>query len=102
MTPAETDQILGKPDSVRREMIDGIEIEVRVHQRFLGSRMDMTSPTLEEEPWIDPITNELKQLKVPSSTPQRTDQIEEITLYFSSGQLAEVRSSTFTRRSFSQ
>lgn len=90
MTPAQVEALLGKPAEVKApDVKSNVDIEVWVYRRNVGSRVDAVAPTMMEEPWVDPLTGILYYLERPQSSERRVDFIEELHLYFASGQLTE-------------
>jgi hypothetical protein len=101
MKPAEIEAVMGTPTSVETRVVDGVEIVVWTYERPRATRVNLVAATMEEVPWVDPITGELRYLREPGATPERIRETEVITLFLASGQLAEVRRDTTQERSFS-
>jgi len=89
MTPDQVQALLGTPTEVNVAEPSAANIAVWIYRRHIGSRVDAVAPTMVSEPWIDPITSQLFYIESPEASERRVDFIEELTLYFASGQLTE-------------
>jgi hypothetical protein len=89
MTMSQVQALIGKPAEIRSPERTNSPVEVWVYHRKIGARVDAVAPTVTEEPWIDPITNQLFYLESPEASERRVEFIEELTLYFASGLLTE-------------
>jgi hypothetical protein len=60
MTPAQIEAIMGKPAETRDVASNGTTINVWIYRRTIESRVEGIAPTMNEVPWVDPITGELR------------------------------------------
>lgn len=101
MTPEQVRAILGEPAEVQVPQVsNNIDIVVWVYRRNAGSRVDSVAPTIMMEPWVDPLTGILYNLERPNPSERRVDFIEELHLYFASGELSEAKRSILREYKF--
>jgi len=100
MTGEKIQQVMGKPLEVRRTTVAGHDGEVWVYRRPIDTRVSEVAARIVEEPWIDPITGELKYLPEPAYNQQRVELIEETRVFLSEGRLVEVKRSVYRERRF--
>jgi len=101
MKAAEIEVLMGKPAEIRKFPSESGDVVVWIYHRELPARVETVAPTVSEVPWVDPITGELKAEIVPQTSEQRTERIEEISVYLAGDVLAEVRRTVRHHRSFS-
>jgi outer membrane protein assembly factor BamE (lipoprotein component of BamABCDE complex) len=95
MTSSQVELIMGKPQKVR-ESRHG---QFWTYERQIATRVDPVSARVVQEPWIDPITNEMKSIPVPIQGLQRTYWIETVEMEIVDGGVASLERSVTSRRS---
>lgn len=101
MAAPQVEGIMGKPSAVKRVAHAEADSERWIYRRELGSTVDFVSPKIFLEPWIDPITNEMKMLPVPLQSVQRTDWFEVVEVEFVAGSVTSIERMIDDRRGFS-
>ena len=92
---------LGEPQSVNASSTDPAE-EQWIYRTPLPPTYRNVAIEIQEVPWVDPITGEMKIIREPLPGQQRIDGTEILTLTFREGILHQIDRSLDERKSFSR
>lgn len=94
--------LLGEPSAVTPGTGDNYVQETWTYQITRPPVYRTIVAEMQEVPWVDPITGEMKTVQEPINDQQRLDQQETLTLVFRYGQLITIDRQLTEHRSFSR
>lgn len=95
-------ELMGPADSVTRGTGNDYVEETWVYEIEHPPVYRTIAAEMQDVPWVDPITGEMKMLQEPITDQQRLDRVEKITLRFRHGQLMSIDRELDEHRAFSR